>query len=61
VASAKETMVDIIARQPDDSSYEAILRELAYARMIDRGLADSDAERVMPDEDVRRKIQSWSK
>jgi len=61
VASAKETMVDIIARQPDDSSYDAILRELAYARMIDRGLADSDAGRTLPDEEVQRKIQSWSK
>lgn len=37
--TAKETMTEIIARQPDDSSYEAILRELAYARMVERGLA----------------------
>ncbi len=37
--SAKETMKEIIARQPEDSSYDEILRELAFARMIQRGLA----------------------
>ena len=61
MASAKETMVDIIARQPDDSSYDAILRELAYARMIHRGLADSDAGATVSDEEVKRNIEAWSK
>ena len=60
MASAKETMVEIITRQPDDISYDALLRELAYARMVDRGLADSDAGKTVSDEEVHRKIQSWS-
>jgi hypothetical protein len=47
--SAKEVMVDIIAQQPDDSSYDEILRELAYARMVQRGLSDSDNGRTLPD------------
>ena len=58
---AKETMADIIARQPDDSSYDEILRELAYARMIQRGLEDSTNGRTVSDEDVKRKIESWRK
>ena len=59
--TAKAEMTEIIARQPDASSYEEILRELAYARMIQRGLADSDAGRTVTDAEVRERIESWRK
>ncbi len=36
--SVKEQMPDIIQSQPDDSNYEEILRELAFALMIDCGI-----------------------
>jgi len=39
VVSVKEQMSNIIQDQPEDSSYEEILRELAFALMIDRGMA----------------------
>jgi hypothetical protein len=45
-------MVQIIEAQPDDSSFDEILRELAFARMIDRGLADIDQGRVIGHEEV---------
>jgi predicted transcriptional regulator len=61
MASAKETMAEIIARQPEDSSYDEILRELAFARMVQRGLADSDAGRTLPDEQIKEKLDSWRK
>ena len=43
--SAKDKMISVIDEQPDDATFEGILRELAIARMIERGLADSDAMR----------------
>ena len=61
MASAKETMAEIIARQPEDSSYDEILRELAFARMVQRGLEDSDAGRTLLDEQVKEKLDSWRK
>ena len=61
MSTAKEAMIDIIGRQPDDSSYDEILRELAFARMVQRGLADSDAGRTLSDDDVKRKIDAWQK
>lgn len=61
MASAKETMKEIIARQPEDSSYDEILRELAFARMIQRGLNDSDAGRTVSDEHIKEKLDSWWK
>lgn len=59
--SAKEQMFEIIKNQPDDSSYDEILRELAFARMIDRGLADSQANRTISNDEMKKKIQSWQK
>lgn len=61
MTTAKEAMVDIISRQPDDSSYDALLRELAYARMIQRGLQDAVEGRVKNDADVKNIIDSWQK
>lgn len=56
--SAKEAMTKIIQEQPDDSSYDEILRELAFARMIERGLDDSIANRTISNEEMKRKIQN---
>jgi predicted transcriptional regulator len=61
VSSAKEAMIEIIGRQPEDSSYDEILRELAFARMVQRGLDDSDAGRTSSDDDMKRKLDSWQK
>ena len=61
MASAKEQMVRIVQEQPDDSSYDEILRELAFARMVDRGLADSQGCRTVSDEELSRRIKTWRK
>lgn len=61
MSPAKQTMLEIIGRQPDDSSYEEILRELAYARMVQRGLDDSNTGRTLSDDEVRGRIESWRK
>ena len=61
MSSAKESMIDLIGRQPDDSSYDEILRELAFARMVQRGVGDSDAGQTLSDDDMKRKIDSWQK
>ena len=36
--SAKEQMAKIIQEQPDDISYDELLRELAFSRMIECGI-----------------------
>lgn len=56
----KEVMIRTIRELPDDSSYEEILRELAFARMIERGLADSEAGRTIDHEEMGRRIASWA-
>lgn len=61
MSSVKEEMTRIIQEQPDDSSFDEILHELALARMIDRGLQDSDAGRTISNDDMKRQIDQWQK
>ena len=59
--SPKKQMTKIVQEQPEDSSYEEILKELAFARMVERGMADSTAKRTLSNVEVKRKIKSWQK
>lgn len=59
--SVKEQMTKIIQDQPDDSSYDEILRELALARMIERGLSDSEAKRTISNDEMKHRIKKWQK
>ena len=59
--SVKEQMQKIIQEQPEDSSYDEILRELAFARMVERGLEDSKAGRTISNEEMRHRIKKWQK
>jgi len=59
--TAKEEITRIIEGQPDDSSFDELLRELAFSRAIQRGLEDSVAGRTIPDEQVRLRIEEWRK
>ena len=59
MASAKDHMTKIVQDQPEDSSYDEILRELAWARRIERGLEDSQAGRIISDEAMRHRISTW--
>jgi predicted transcriptional regulator len=61
MATAKEHIAEIIKRQPDDSSYDEIVRELAFDLMVQRGLKDSDEHQVIPNEEIKRRIRTWQK
>jgi len=47
-------MIHIIHNQPEDSSYDEILKELAFHRMIEKGLSDSDHGRTISNEEMGR-------
>ena len=47
MSTAKERVSEIVQAQPDDSSFDEILRELAFSRMVERGLADSRQGRII--------------
>jgi predicted transcriptional regulator len=59
MSTVKEELTRLIQGQPDDSSREEIVRELAFHVMVERGLADSDAKRTISNEEMGRRIRSW--
>jgi predicted transcriptional regulator len=61
MSNVKDQMVDVIRTQPDDATYEEIMRELAFERMVEQGLADSRQGRVVSNEEMGRTIRTWGK
>ncbi len=61
MSAAKEELIGIIEQQPDQSSVEDIVRELAFHVMVQRGLADSDQGRTISHEEMGRRIRQWGK
>lgn len=59
MSTAKEELAKLVQEQPDDSSGEEIVRELAFHLMIQRGLADSDAGRIVANDEMGRRIRQW--
>lgn len=61
MSAVKERMTEVILEQPEDSSYEEILRELAFEQMIEQGLKDSRESKVISSEEMSSRIKAWQK
>ncbi|MBI5874282.1 MAG: hypothetical protein HZB81_00250 [Deltaproteobacteria bacterium] len=61
MSNIKEIMTKVIQEQPDDASYEEVLRELAFERMIERGLDDAPKSRVIDNNEMERRIHTWQR
>ena len=61
MSTAKGELTRLIEGQPEGSSREEIVRELAFHVMVERGIADSDAKRTISNEEMGRRIRSWQK
>jgi len=59
MATAKEKIREVIEAQPDDASYEEIMRELAFEQMVERGLADARKGRVISNDEMKCRIRTW--
>lgn len=61
MSTAKEELTRLIESQPADASREEIVRELAFHVMVERGLADSDANRIVSNDEMAHRIRTWRK
>lgn len=61
MATVKKRMTEVIQSQPDDASYEKIMHELAFERMIERGFEDSRKGRVISNDEMEHRIRTWQK
>ena len=59
MSTVKKELVDLLEQQPDDSSPEEIVRELAFHVMVQRGLRDSDEQRTISNDEMEHRIRSW--
>ncbi|MEM7351701.1 MAG: hypothetical protein AAF657_12970 [Acidobacteriota bacterium] len=57
--SAKHQILDLVREMPDKNSYDEILRELAFVRMVDRGLVDAGRNRVIDSTALKERFRSW--
>jgi len=61
MSTAKERGSEIVQAQPEDSSFDEILRELAFSLLIKRGLNDSRENRIISNEEMEHRILTWQK
>jgi predicted transcriptional regulator len=61
MSNVKEKMAEVIHSQPEDATYEEIMRELAFERMVARGLEDSRRGRVVSNDEMERRIRTWQR
>jgi len=59
--AAKQHAEKVLRSLPDDSSYDEILKELVFAKMIEQGLDDSKNNRVISNEEMKQTILQWQK
>ena len=58
MSDVKEKITEIVQSQPDDASYEEILRELAFEHMVQRGLKDVWEGQVVSNMVMEQQIRS---
>lgn len=59
MSNVKEKMAKVNQAQPEDATYEEMMRGLAFEKMVARGLEDSRQGQVMPNDDMERRIHKW--
>ena len=61
MSNVKEKMTEVIQSQPEDATYEEIMRELAFEKMVACGLEDSRRGRVVSNDEMERLVRTWQK
>ena len=56
--TAKDHCIELINRQPGESSHADIIRALIFDLMVQRGLKDSDEHRTVSNEEMERWIKT---
>ena len=59
MTAPKQLVKKIVDSLPEDTSYDEILKELAFNKMIQKGLKDSKGGKVISNKEMKKRIQSW--
>ena len=44
---------------PEDTSYDEIIKDLAFDRMIQKGLSDSSQNKTISNKEMKNRIKQW--
>ena len=59
ILTDKQKVKELVEAQPPDATFDEIMRELAFERMVERGLEDARNGRVISNEEMGQRIGSW--
>lgn len=59
MTAPKQEIKTLINALPEDASYDEILRELVFAKMIHKGLEDSKNAKTLSNKQMQEKIAKW--
>ena len=59
MTAPKQEAKKIIDSLPEDTSYDEILKELVFDRMIQRGVEDSDKKKTISNQEMKNRIKQW--
>jgi hypothetical protein len=59
VPSAKEAVIDMIRRLPDDATVTDIMAELYLRQKVDEGLRQLDAGEGIDHEEAKQRLKRW--
>ncbi len=57
--SSKQRVLDIVNGMPENSTIDEILHEVLFQRMMDKGMEDSRAGRVITTEELLKQVETW--
>ena len=58
MTAPKQEAKKVIDSLPEDASYDEILKELAFDRMIQRGLKDSSENKTISNQEIKNRIKN---
>ncbi len=58
--SNKEAVIDAVRELSDEVTFEEIIDHISILAAIKRGEEAADAGRVIPHEEVKRRVASWT-
>jgi predicted transcriptional regulator len=57
--SNKDAVIEAVRQMPDEASIEEIVEHLSILAAIRRGDEEADAGKVIPHEEVKKRLASW--
>jgi len=59
MTAPKQEARKIIDSLPEDTTYDEILKELAFDRMIQKGLKGSSENKIISNKEMQNRINKW--